>query len=341
MDRQRRPSAPVRRDHTAASCGRHRGALAAGLIWLGLAAPLPAADTAPAAGVDVTATWTAIPLGEWCQRIGEIAGCPVILDRRIDPTTPVSLACDHEPLATVLDRAAALADAAAVQLESTIRIVPRSQGDLTRRAEAARRATIAALPAGPRAVLERRDESVWLAGSTPRHLLESTAEYGGAVLTGIDTIPHDHFAARSLPPLSLAERIDLLLADFDRRAEWKAGAGGRPAGRIVPLDAGVPAAVADAGPRRPPPRTRPGGREVFTLRLEAPLDQALAAIGSRLGLMVRLDERSLTARGISSREIVRANVRDVTRDELLDAIVEPLGLAWRIDGDTLVVTAAE
>ena len=109
----------------------------------------------------------------------------------------------------------------------------------------------------------------------------------------------------------------------------------------LPLDAGVPEAVADAGPRRPPPATRPRGREVFTLRLEAPLDEALAAIGGRLGLTVRLDEPSLTARGISSREIVRANVRDVSRDELLDAIVKPLGLSWRIDDDTLVVTAAD
>lgn len=338
---QQRMSSPVRRDHTAAHAGRQRAALAAGLVCLGLVAPLAAIDPAGRDGVEVTATWTAIPLGEWCRRMTEIAGCPVILDRRVDPTTVLSLACDHEPLADVLRRAAELADAVAVELESTIRIVPRSQGDLVRRAEAARRATIAALPAGPRAVLEQRDEAVWLAGSTPRYLLEATTEYGGASLAGVDSIPHDHFAALTLPPLSLAERVDLLLAHFDRRAAWKAGAGGRPVGRIVPLDEGVPATVTAASPRRPPARPRPGGREVFTLRLEAPLDEALAAIGGRLGLMIRLDEQSLTARGISRREIVRANVREVTRDELLDAIVKPLGLTWRIVDDTLVIPAAD
>ena len=338
---QQHTSSPVRWDHTAAASGRRWSVMVAGLVCLAGLASLPAAESSDRAGVEVTATWTAIPLGEWCRRMTEIAGCPVILDRRIDPTTPVSLACDHEPLASVLERAAAVADAVAVELESTIRIVPRPQGDLVRRAEEARRATIAALPAGPRNVLEQRDAAVWVAGSTPRYLLEATTEYGGASLAGIDTIPHDHFAAVSLPPLSLAERIDLLLAHFDRRAEWKAGGRGKPVGRIIPLDEGIPAAVGDVAPRRPPPRTRPGGREVFTLRLEAPLDEALAAIGKRLGLTVRLDEPSLTARGISRREIVRANLREVSRDDLLDAIVKPLGLVWRIDDDTLVVTATD
>jgi hypothetical protein len=32
-------------------------------------------------------------------------------------------------------------------------------------------------------------------------------------------------------------------------------------------------------------------------------------------------------------------VENVSRDELLDAVVTPLGLAWTIDGDTLRVFA--
>lgn len=343
MTRRRRTPSPARRDHTAAPGRRSRGLVGAGLTAVGLALLVTTGSAAPVnrAAVEVTATWTALPLADWCQRMGDVAGCPVILDRRIDPTTPVTIACDHEPLTAVLARVAATVDAEPQVLTSTIRLVPRSQGDLVLRAEAARRATIAELPAGPRQVLEARDESHWVAGSTPKYLLEATTEYGNARLTGIDAIPHDHFPALVLPPLSLAERIDLLLAHFDRRAEWKAGAGGRPTGRIVPLDQGVTAATAVATVPRQTPRPKAGTRDVFTLRLEAPLDEALRAVAARLGLAVAIDEDALRARGVSSREIVRATVRDASRDELLDAIVAPLGLRWRIEDDTLVVTTPE
>ena len=36
-------------------------------------------------------------------------------------------------------------------------------------------------------------------------------------------------------------------------------------------------------------------------------------------------------------EIVTAQVTNATRDELLDAVVDPVGLRWRIEGDRLLV----
>ncbi|NBX30946.1 hypothetical protein EBR04_10985, partial [bacterium] len=59
----------------------------------------------------------------------------------------------------------------------------------------------------------------------------------------------------------------------------------------------------------------------------------------QLGLTGRIDRESLAARGILPGEIVRIEVRDVTRDELFDAVVAPLGLRWRIDGDQLTIDA--
>jgi hypothetical protein len=165
------------------------------------------------------------------------------------------------------------------------------------------------------------------------------------VVTGLDAIPHDHFPAASLPPLSLAERLDLVLAHFDLRVEWTAAGGA-----IVPLvapDRELPATnTASRRPGVPEPPRRNGKktvtvRDVYTLRVEAPLDQALDAIAARLGLAgVQIDRESLAARGIAPGEIVRVDVREVSRDALLDAIVKPLGLGWKIDGDRLRVAAA-
>jgi hypothetical protein len=82
-------------------------------------------------------------------------------------------------------------------------------------------------------------------------------------------------------------------------------------------------------------------RDEFTLRLEAPLDQALAAIAARLGLELDLDQASLAARGIAPGEIVRAEVEKASRDRLLDAVLQPVGLQWKIEGQRLRVFAAE
>jgi hypothetical protein len=78
---------------------------------------------------------------------------------------------------------------------------------------------------------------------------------------------------------------------------------------------------------------------VFTLRLEAPLDEALAAIATRLGLVLDLDRDSLAARGMQPGEIVRAQVTDASREALLDAVVGPLGLRWTITEKRLRVFA--
>ena len=153
-------------------------------------------------------------------------------------------------------------------------------------------------------------------------------------------MPHDHLPATSLPPLQLAERLDLLLANFDLRIDWSPAGG-----TIVPIDVGVDpidrAAVRPAPGRPRPPRQKqkPAGIEVYSLRLEAPLNQAVSAVAKSLGLEVSLDEASLVAHGIAPGEIVRVDARDLSRDDLLDAIVGPLDLAWTVENGTLRVFA--
>jgi hypothetical protein len=71
------------------------------------------------------------------------------------------------------------------------------------------------------------------------------------------------------------------------------------------------------------------------------LEEALAAVTRQLGLTLALDAASLSARGIAPREIARADVRSASRKELLDAILVPLGLSWRIEDGTLRVWAEQ
>ena len=55
--------------------------------------------------------------------------------------------------------------------------------------------------------------------------------------------------------------------------------------------------------------------------------------------MVDVFEREGSSDGTRLFETLSATTRDVPRDRLLDAITEPLGLAWKIEGDRLRVWA--
>jgi hypothetical protein len=77
-----------------------------------------------------------------------------------------------------------------------------------------------------------------------------------------------------------------------------------------------------------------GETTVYTLKdTEAPAGLILKQLAPRLGLKLWVDPR-IAAR-VQKR--VRVDVKDVTRDELLDAVVEPVGAGYTIRGDTLEI----
>ena len=334
-------------------------AIGAGVLWtlqwwlVGGLCPAAAADlTTP-----VTATWSGIGLRQWAERISETAGLPVLVDRRLDPDTVIRLECQGEPLLAVLTRVAVFAGGELATLESSIRIVPPGMADQTIRAEAARTARIASLPPRQRAVVMHKEPWQWPAGARPQNLLRDATTQAGISLDGIDAVPHDHLPAASLPSMTLAERLDLLLAPYDLRVDWRVA---QPAaedktppaltGRIIAIATGLPAttsATAAAQPTAPPRSSRPRasrqkaavGDQAFSLKVAAPLEEVLAAIATRLGLKLDLDRDSLTRSGIAPGEIVRASVMDASRDELLHAILDPLALTWTLTGSTLRVFA--
>jgi hypothetical protein len=308
----------------------------------------------------VQASWVRLPLRDWADRVTALAGRPVIVDRRLDPNQLVTCTARGESLRDLLHRVATSMGAGVDELAATIRIVPTAAAGMASQADRDTRARLARMPARVRAVLVERQPWRWPFGARPRELVADAADEAGVVIEGLDQIPHDHFPSLSLPPLSLAERLDLVLAHFDQCVEWTAVAGDLR-GRIIPLNQGTalhaprsaqtqPHREAAAGRQSPAHRgRRPAetSREVFSLRLEAPLDQALAAIADRLRLAPVIDRESLAARGIATGEIVRASIADASRAELLDAVLSPLELEWEIKDGQLrvfvpsVATAAD
>jgi len=310
------------------------------------AAAIAVAATTEPRGQPIHASWTALPLRDVADQLTRISGVAVVVDRRVDSTTRITYEANGQPFDAVACRIADHARADVAMLDAMVRIAPAAAAAMSEAAEGKSRAERRALPAAQRRVLDTTAAWTWPAGARPRDLVAAAAAGAGVTITGIEAIPHDHFPAGALPPLSLAARLDAILAHFDRRVSWTAGRDeGMPRGRIVPLEPAPADAVrhrpraAPAGDHSPVPPAA-AAAQVFTLRVEAPLDQLLATVATRLGLTLELDRASLLARGIAPEEIVRTKVENASREALLDAILKPLDVRWRIEGDTLTVWAS-
>jgi len=72
---------------------------------------------------------------------------------------------------------------------------------------------------------------------------------------------------------------------------------------------------------------------------QPPASKAWMPVAAQLGLAAHVDRESLRAAGRQPGEVVRARAANATQAELLDAIVAPLGLRWRIEGERLVIDA--
>ncbi|MEI6240367.1 MAG: hypothetical protein WCR51_08250 [Planctomycetia bacterium] len=304
------------------------------------AAPGPNALTTP-----VTASWTGLPLRQVAARLSEIGGVAVVIDRRLDPDTSITLDASGEPLADVLDRVAAAARADVAMYAGHVRLVHHGAGAAAlAAAERLRSTELEAL--GKRLDAGADTAWSWPDGAVPRDLVATAASQAGIVIEGLDELPHDHFPAASLPPLALADRLDLLLAHFDRRIAWQPRRGqraGMPVFSIVALPAAAtepPAARQRPPRRRDPPRPAREPGSTYTLTVAAPLDELLSTLARRFGLTLELDRAALARAGVAPAEIVRLELKAATREQLLDAICAPRALVWRIEGDTLSVSAA-
>jgi len=298
--------------------------------------PVAAAKPCVAAEPTLTATWQAAPLREVASRVTGSLGVPVVVSRRIDPSTAITLEASAEPAIAALKRIAAEAAAEVVILMSSVRIEPSDRVGRLLAADEQRRDDLRRLTARSRQRLLELGPLAWQAGATPAEIVSGAARDAGVRIGGLDRLRHDQLAAARLPPMPLIDRIDLVLFDYDLRA--------RPVGdtlEIVPIDE----SARPRGPRRTslPARRRPAGGgepgERFTLTAAAPLEELLTAIAGRLGLTLELDREGLMAAAVDPARIVRLEVREVDRDGLLDAVTEPLGLTWKLEGTRLEVTA--
>ncbi|MGQ9768946.1 MAG: hypothetical protein ACUVQG_00195 [Thermogutta sp.] len=162
--------------------------------------------------------WTDVPLREGLLRLGRTHEVAVLLDRRCDPDQEVTLTVRDRSLREVISAIARSCGYEAVFISPLIYVGP---GDLVGRLEstmAARRQE--ALKIGDAGLAGLHPKSVsWPRPSTPRQLVALWVQEAHWELTNPEAILHDLWPAATLPPMTVVDRLSLVLFQFDQTFE--------------------------------------------------------------------------------------------------------------------------
>jgi len=100
--------------------------------------------------------------------------------------------------------------------------------------------------------------------------------------------------------------------------------------------------VADLLSGRPAKSTTvTGGKKVYSLTLVKPVGDFIKALGAKFELEVKFDTAAIEAAGISLKQEVRVDVKEVSADDLLQAVLTPAGLTFDRQGKTITVRPAK
>lgn len=173
-------------------------------------------------------SWSNVPLRDLLKQLSAQRKLGILLDRRIDPTLRLPLEISNQSLDDGLQDLARRAGAALSIPENVLYLGPTTATSRLRTLIELRTLELSALvtaatgPAGGRraAPSPRRLTIAWDDLATPREILDAMAGQFGIRLEGLDVIPHDQWAAATLPDVTAAEALSLVLIQFDRTFRW-------------------------------------------------------------------------------------------------------------------------
>ncbi|HUY32570.1 MAG TPA: STN domain-containing protein [Pirellulales bacterium] len=330
-------------------------------------------------GERIGITWSGMPLRRGLANLARSQRIAVLLDRRIDPERTLELALEGETVDEVFERIARDQNLGLSWFGSLAYFAPPAAARRLRTLTTLRENEARPLPSKTRQALLRRRAWQWDELATPREVLEKWVGEAGLRLEGLAQVPHDLWAAADGPPMTLVERLSLVLGEFDLTFQFAAD--GRaltlvsvpdevaieksyPGGKnprelaerwaLLAPDCHVEVAggqvvvrglVEDheklAGQKTIATSTAAKTTTLYTLTVsEKPLGSVLEQLAETLKLDLRIDREALARASISLDQFVSFKVEKATFDELLTASLKSSGLSFRREGRTLKVFPA-
>lgn len=289
-----------------------------------------------------TIHWRGVTIREAVERLKSLFHDSILVDRRVDPYLHVDLDISAISTEQVLSAVAAQHELGVARLRNLVYLGPISSAQQLHSLVSQRSREIARLPRDARSSFMRRQPLRWQRLSEPRHLVSSIVEAPGGHILNAERIPFDLWDANELPTMSMVESLTILLIGFDLSFELRAD------DRSVEI---TPLTTPANRKSTPLPTTRhsgnvglqtipdaPGARQVYTLRVqEKPVGAVLRELASRLNWSLQIDEVAIRAAGKSLDTRVSFSVENAAREKLLDTLLTPAGLKYRVDGNTIRV----
>jgi len=176
--------------------------------------------------------WAENPIRNALRNLAANQQVAIWLDRRIDPGGKLQFELDDVPLGLTLDQLCEKYQLGKSVVGPVIYIGPPATTEKLATLAAVKRQQVGLQSAGERARWSRA--VTWSVPhlAEPRELVRELVRESGATLQNPEAIPHDLWPAIPLPPLTLADRLTLVLAGFDLTFEQSADGS---AIRIVPM----------------------------------------------------------------------------------------------------------
>jgi hypothetical protein len=342
----------------------------------------------------VDINWSHAPLRYTLNSLSHSQKVGMLLDRRVDPDQLVDLNLVATPLEDAFRRLASDREQAVSFLDSLVYVGPPEYTANLRTLVALRTEEVRRLPAAKARALLASARLSWPDFAEPRSLLEKLGKESGVEILGVEQIPHDLWAGADLPTMSFAERVTLIVGQFD--LTFRVNASGESI-TLIPVPAHVAVVRGHPGGTHPAELARQwqellpdcrvelsGDRIVVEARVEeherlvgasrpkstgesrvaskggtssgrtakketrytlrvarGALGPVMEQLAKQLKLDLKIDEEGLRQAGISLYAEVSFNVENATLDELLKAVLEPVGCTYRRNGEKLEVIAAK
>jgi hypothetical protein len=160
-------------------------------------------------------TWSENPIREGIAGLSRAQRIGIWLDRRIDPGYRPEFASHGTTLDVLLRRLAAKLNGGVGYLESVVYLGPTATARKLPTLVALRMDEAKALPESVRSRFLQTRVTRWDMLAEPRAIIDQLATASRISVLGADQVPHDLWPAIELPPLTLVERLSLVLSGFD------------------------------------------------------------------------------------------------------------------------------
>ena len=310
------------------------------IAWLILtAAPLLVigAETDPRRGLaqTVTVDWSGVPLRQALAGVSRSNGLPLVIDRRVDPTLSVELVARNLPVERLLLRLGNEHNFATSVVGPVVYVGPHRSAESIRTLVALAKEQVQPLPAKTRTALLSPKAMKWDDLATPRELIAQLAAETGATVNGIERGPHDLWAANELPPMSLIERLQLILSQFD--LTFRIDSGGKTI-MIVPLPEQVEIVRSYPGGSDSEGLAKTWARRIPSATLE--VHERKIIVHGRLEDHEQLQQPSTVAKKAppakGGKQVHTLKVDNIPLGRLLKSIAQTLGLELKLDEEAAI-----